>query len=167
MRIFPLLLIGAPLAEIVTFGLVVQSIGFWKAFLLVLLTSAAGLLIVRQQGFGLVSKISGMARDGRIPATGLSADLMTLVAGLLLLIPGFLTDILGLLLLIPFVRAALARMTGVRSRVYTGPGETYTETYDFRGDARTGRTVDLDEGEFSRDGQPREDGETEGRLPRD
>ena len=160
----PLFLIGAPLAEIVAFGLVVQWLGFWSAFALVLLTSAIGLLIVRHQGFGLISKISAMAREGRPPAGGMGGDLLTLIGGLLLLLPGFLTDILGLALFIPFVRHRLSRMSPVKTRVYTAG--TYTETYGFeerRSNRREDGVVDLDRSYYERTDAEKREGQ--GELP--
>ena len=158
----PLLLIAAPLAEIVAFGLVVQWIGFWSAFALLMLTSAIGFLIVRHQGFGLISKVSELARNGRPPATGIGSDLLTLVAGLLLMAPGFLTDIAGLLLLLPFVRSRISGKAVMKTRVYSG--SAYTERYEFgerpAASPKTG-VVDLDAADYRRDD------EDERRLPRE
>lgn len=150
MNPLPLVFLAAPLAEIVAFGIVVQWLGFWSALALVLLTSLVGLLIVRHQGFGLISKLSRLARDGNAPGRGVGADLLILIAGLLLLIPGFLTDIIGLVLLLPFVRKRLSRAAGVKSRVYSSG--TYSETYDFGSATRRGsddeNVVDLGEDEY-------------------
>ena len=152
-----LLFLAVPLAELVTFGLVVDWIGFWRALGLMIVTSGIGLFIVRKQGFGLISKMSALAREGRPPAKGMGGDLVTILAGVLLLVPGFLTDIAGLLLLLPFVRRLVAGSAFARSRVHTAT--SYTETYDFGGSpARPDRPdrgpaiVDLDADDFHRDG---------------
>lgn len=145
----PLIVIGAPLAEIVAFGLVVQWLGFWSAFALLLLTSAIGFLIVRRKGFGLISKLSALAREGRPPAGSIGRDLLTLLSGLLLLAPGFLTDIAGFVLLLPFVRDRLSQTASVQTRVYTG--DSYTESFEFSGTGRPAAgdgIVDLDETDY-------------------
>lgn len=155
MRILPMpvLLLLAPLAEIISFGLVVEWIGFWRALALVAFTCVIGLLIVRHQGFGLIAKVSAMARQGQAPARGVGSDLLIMVAGLLLLIPGFLTDLVGLLLLIPFVRNRISMSPSVKTRVYTAG--TYTETYEFRDPTAPHKepVLDLDQEEYRRTGQ--------------
>lgn len=148
----PLLIIGIPLAEIVAFGLVVQWIGFWYALGLLLLSSALGLLIVRHQGFGLISKLSALAREGRPPVNGIGGDLVTLLSGLLLLAPGFITDLVGLVLLLPFVRNRLTRKSIMKTRVYSQ--SSYSESYEYRTadrPAKDGAVVDLDEDDFRRE----------------
>ncbi len=149
MRILFLLFIVVPLLEIVTFGLVVGWLGFWIAFLLMVLTSAAGFLMVRHEGFGMAAKMARMARTGMPPESGLGKNAMTMVSGLLLLLPGFLTDLVGLLLLIPFLRRAIAGTPVMRTRFHSS-STTYSETYSYG--SGTVSVVDLAEGEFSRDG---------------
>lgn len=148
----PLVLLALPLAEIVTFGLVVEWLGFWMALALVLATSTLGLLIVRQQGFGLISKVTEITRNGLAPASGVGGNVMTMLAGLLLLIPGFLTDLIGLLLLLPFVRRMFfGKPAPFKAQVFTNG--TYTETYSFHArneESGADDIVDLDQEEFRR-----------------
>lgn len=148
----PLLFLALPLGEIVVFGLVVEWLGFWVAFGLVLATSAIGLLIVRQQGFGLISKVSEISRSGLAPKGGVGGNLITMLAGLLLLIPGFITDLVGLLLLVPPVRRMLfGKATPFKAEVFSRG--TYTESYSFHRDGEQNRSddvVDLDRGDFQR-----------------
>ena len=158
MRILSLLLIAYPLAEIIAFGLVVQWLGFWTALLLVLATSVLGVLIIRHFGFGMAAKMARMARTGIAPDAGMGKDVATIAAGFLLMIPGFITDVLGLLLLIPFVRKAVAGSQAVKTRVYSASTSTYRETYRYGPRGGNGSVVDLDEGEFSRNASNRDDG---------
>lgn len=153
MRVLSLFLILIPLCEIIAFGLVVEWLGFWIALLLVLLTSFSGLLIVRQQGFGMAAKIARMARTGTPPESGLGKDAMTILSGLLLLLPGFLTDALGLLLLIPAVRRWIAGRSMVKTRFSNTSGTVYRESYRY-GPRDEETVVDLDAEEFHRDGDP-------------
>lgn len=152
----PLVLLALPLAEIVAFGLVVEWLGFWSALALVFATSALGLLIVRQQGFGLMSKVSEIARSGIAPAGGVGGNVITMLAGLLLLIPGFITDVIGILLLLPFVRRMFFGSSApFKAQVFSNG--TYTETYSFK-DTREARSgddiVDLDREDFTRNPPP-------------
>ena len=148
----PLVLLALPLAEIVAFGLVVEWLGFWAALGLVMLTSAIGFLIVRHQGFGLISKVSGITRSGLAPADGVGGNVITMLAGLLLMIPGFITDLIGLLLLLPFVRSLFfGKATPFKAQVFTNG--TYSETYEFRGNGREAEAddvVDLDSSDYHR-----------------
>lgn len=150
MRILSLFMILLPLAEIIVFGVVVEWLGFWIALLLLLATSFTGLLIVRHQGFGMAAKMARMARTGTPPESELGRDAMTIVSGLLLLLPGFITDVFGLLLLIPPFRKLIAGSPIVRTRFSSASGTSYTETYRY-GPRPEGSVVDLDADEFRRD----------------
>lgn len=164
MRILSLFMILVPLAEIIAFGLVVEWLGFWMALLLVVATSLVGLLIVRHHGFGMAAKMARMARTGTPPEGELGRDAMAMVSGLLLLLPGFITDVLGLLLLVPAFRKLIAGSPIVRTRFSTASGTSYTETYRY-GQRAEGSVVDLDTDEFRRDGTSvRDDDDRTGRI---
>src|SRR5262245_42737843 len=65
--------------------------------------------MVKIQGLGVVRRISDDWRNRRVPAGSLVDGALLLVAGTLLLIPGFVTDILGLILLVPFLRVGIRK----------------------------------------------------------
>nr|WP_316651010.1 FxsA family protein [uncultured Gellertiella sp.] len=154
----PALFFLLPLVEIVLFGLVVDQIGFWRALALMMLTSVAGILLLRHQGFGLAARMFAVARGDKTKAAGLGYGIMVLIAGLLLMIPGFLTDILGLLLLIPFIRRLLWRMAGgtagdIRTDIFTtrsGSGARFEFRSGPAGGATEPGVVDLDAGDYHR-----------------
>lgn len=105
-------LLTLPLSELAAFIAVGLTVGFGWAFLLVLATSFAGLMILRRAGGNHIARMRvAMARGS---FTALEADGTggaILMAGILLLIPGFITDFLALLLLIkPLRQAALERL---------------------------------------------------------
>jgi UPF0716 protein FxsA len=102
------LLLG-PIVEIAVFVLVAQSIGFWPALAGILLLSLVGAAIMSRQGFSLVAEIRTTIGAGRMPARALADATLVGVAGLLLLVPGYVTDVLGLLLLIPPLRHGFYR----------------------------------------------------------
>ncbi len=100
-RIMPILFLVVPILEIAVFILVGGQIGVGWTLLLVLATAIAGTMLLRQQGFGVLNRIRDDVNAGRMPAAALADGVMILVAGILLLTPGFVTDALGLLLFFP------------------------------------------------------------------
>jgi UPF0716 protein FxsA len=120
--LFALLLL--PAAEIAAFVAVASAIGFLKALALFLGTSLLGLLILRGEGIARVVRAS---RAGPQQASLLelqAANLVVLVGGALLVIPGFITDAIGLVLLVApqaVSRAVLRRLFGRRPDA-TPPG---------------------------------------------
>jgi UPF0716 protein FxsA len=102
-------LLALPLAEIVLFVLVAIWIGFLWALLAVVATSCIGALMLRMGGGPHVERMKVVLGPQRVSALQSdSAGTMYLLAAILLLIPGFITDAIGLLLLI----APLRRMLG-------------------------------------------------------
>ena len=83
-----------------------SQIGVFPTLGLVLVTAVAGSILLRIQGFGVVRRIQETMDQGGAPGRELVHGAMILVAGVLLLTPGFITDTLGFLLFIPAVRDA-------------------------------------------------------------
>ena len=106
-----------PIIEIVVFIIVGQAIGFWPALLGILVTALAGSIVLRLQGRAVIADISGAMREGRLPARELGEAMLIGFAGVLLLTPGYFTDILGILLLIPPVRGMIYRWLQARVTV--------------------------------------------------
>lgn len=104
-----LVLLGLVLLEIFGFAWMGGLIGPLLTVLLVVATAAGGLWIIRLQGAGQLSRIQRAMDDGQLPALELVSAALLPVAAITLLFPGFFTDILGLLLLVPRLREALAR----------------------------------------------------------
>ncbi|WP_138466276.1 FxsA family protein [Poseidonocella sp. HB161398] len=99
--------IAIPLIEIGLFIQVGGLIGLWPTLLIVLLTAVIGHVMMRKQGGQVLQKLQrAMAGDGN-PAEHMIHGAMILFAGALLLTPGFFTDTMGFLLLIPGVRMAM------------------------------------------------------------
>jgi UPF0716 protein FxsA len=154
-------LLAWPLAEIAGFVLVGDAIGVWPTLGLVILTGLLGAFLMRQQGIHLLRKLQEESRSGGVPAGSLIDGAMVVVAGILLLLPGFLTDIIGLALFLPVVRRFLWSRIGKRfvvTRSYRESGFRHpTNAADNAertpSDAQ-GKVVDLDDDEFHRDGNP-------------
>lgn len=108
-------LLMLPLAELVVFIAVAVAIGFGPAFGLVLLGSLAGMALLRHAGGGHIARLRVAVAGGNFSA--LHADTtggLILLAGVLLLIPGFITDFIGLILLVGPLRRALFALAGLR-----------------------------------------------------
>jgi UPF0716 protein FxsA len=111
--------LGLPAAEILVFVVVAAKIGFVNALALVVATSLAGALVLRSAGRTRIGQFRVAAVNGRITAIDAQArDVFTVLGGILLLIPGFVTDCLGALLLVPAVR----RWIGATLRRVLVPG---------------------------------------------
>lgn len=96
-----------PIIEISIFIQVGGFLGTFNTILIIFLTAAVGVYFVRQQGFRTFQKISSELQNQQIPVQGMFDGLVILVAGILLVTPGFLTDIIGFLGLVPQTRVFL------------------------------------------------------------
>ena len=104
------LLIIVPVIELFVLVQVAQWIGVWEALFLLVAVSLLGAWMVKIQGIGVIRRISDDWRNRRVPAGSLVDGALLLVAGTLLLVPGFVTDLLGLVLLIPAIRVGLRKV---------------------------------------------------------
>ena len=99
-----------PLAEIIAFILVAALIGLGSAFLLMVATTLAGLLVLRRAGRGGIARFRVAVTDTDVAGIQANASgFLTVLAGLLLFLPGFLTDLIGVALLIGPVRRWFGR----------------------------------------------------------
>lgn len=96
-----------PVLELYVLIKVGKLIGAWETVAILLAVSFAGAWLVRHQGFAILSRIQGELAAGRLPAAELLDGFLVLVGGVLLLTPGFLTDLLGLVFLLPAGRFVL------------------------------------------------------------
>ncbi len=96
-----------PIIEISIFIQVGGFVGTFNTILIIFLTAAVGVYFVRQQGFRTFQKIAVELQNQQIPVQGMFDGLLILISGILLVTPGFLTDIIGFLGLIPQTRVFL------------------------------------------------------------
>ncbi len=145
---FSLILFALPLIEIAVFVLVGSQIGVLPTIGLVILSGLAGGILLRIQGFGILARIRRQVESGSDPSRELAHGVMVLVAGILLLIPGFVTDILGILLFIPPIRDFGWYLLRDRIAVVSDFG---VGRWNPRHDVRSGRkTIDLDKDDYSK-----------------
>jgi UPF0716 protein FxsA len=114
-----LLLIGLPLAEIAAFIQVGQWIGLGPTLALVLLSALCGILVIRHKSLATLTAVRAALARNQVPAAELFDAACVLVAGILLILPGFISDAAALVLLIAPLRRAIGRKIGWRG---PGPG---------------------------------------------
>ncbi len=105
MLLLVVLLIVAPLVEIYVIIQVAHVIGGWDTIALLIIESAIGAWLLRRQGMSTLGKISAAINQNRVPGKELVDGLLIIVAGALMLAPGFIGDVIGYLLLLPPTRA--------------------------------------------------------------
>lgn len=100
-----LLLVVMPLAELWAIISVADIIGGWQTIAILLIDSLIGAWLLKSQGRGVMVKVDERLRAGELPTDELVDGVLILVAGALMLTPGFITDAVGFLLLLPPTRA--------------------------------------------------------------
>ncbi|MDJ0741194.1 MAG: FxsA family protein [Gammaproteobacteria bacterium] len=140
--IFLTIFVGAPLIELYLLIEVGGVIGALPTILLSLFTAALGGWLVRMQGFSVLFRAQSQMANKEVPALELMEGAMLLLVGLALLLPGFITDAVGFLLLIPPLRRALI-VHWLKSRGTLRPGEVHVHT-----ETRSERII---EGDYRRD----------------
>lgn len=151
--LIPFLLLIVPLLEIAAFVVIGGEIGVFYTLALIVATAIVGSILLRIQGFGLLAKIQADMNEGKVPARELVHGLMIMIAGVLLLTPGFVTDACGFLLFVPAFRDAAWQLVKSRIKVVGPDGR---QGYS-RGPTRNpsgGPTIDLDEDDYERKPDP-------------
>ena len=106
-----------PVIELNVLISVGESLGSWTTVGLVFFTAIVGVSLVRSQGISTLMQVQQKLSRGEAPGQEIVEGMMLAVAGLLLLIPGFVTDFIGLLLLTPFTRIPVAGFLYKRMQV--------------------------------------------------
>jgi UPF0716 protein FxsA len=124
--------IVVPLIEIYVLIQVGQVIGAWWTILLLILDSIFGTWLIRREGGRAWQGLTTALESGRMPARELADGALILVGGTLMLTPGFVTDAVGILLILPFTRPVARRLltqvvtrrllAGQTTRPGPGPG---------------------------------------------
>ena len=102
-----LLFITVPFIELVLLLKIGAKIGFTPTLGIIVVTAILGASLTRSQGRHTLRRFHQAQQEGRLPHAEVMDGLMIIIAGAVLLTPGFLTDIAGFLLLVPPVRAAV------------------------------------------------------------
>lgn len=108
-----LVFIGIPIVEIAIMIEAGKSFGLWPTVGAILFTAVLGAALVRYQGFSTLMRARQSLNDGQLPINEAFDGVCIFIAGAMLLTPGFVTDSIGFLLLIPAFRSAM-RSVGAR-----------------------------------------------------
>jgi len=151
-RILIILFILVPIIEIAVFIQIGEMVGLSWTLVVVILTAVIGVNLLKQQGFRAWRDIQTSIAQGKMPAVEMASAAQLLFAGGLLLTPGFVTDIVGFLLMIPQVRYFLANKLIASGNLSTTSyySTTYKQTnqsqpYENDSQSSNGRIID---GEF-------------------
>lgn len=154
--IIPFLLLFIPILEIAVFIMVGGQIGVALTLGMILVTAILGSILLRIQGFATLASIQEKSRSGAIPGKELVNGVMIMIAGVLLLTPGFVTDSIGFLLFFPPFRQFL--WSAIASKVVVQTKSSFQKNGHPFGDARNNPNqdgvVDLDPSEFSEKPNP-------------
>jgi len=148
MPLLLILFIAIPILEIYLLLSVGRSIGTLPTVAAVVFTAVLGAALVRMQGFATLGKVQGMMERGELPAVEILEGVAILIAGALLLTPGFFTDALGFAALVPGLRRAVIRraIQSGRLRAFGAAGGPSPDPA-----RRSGTTL---EGEYRREDDP-------------
>ncbi|MFY0616063.1 FxsA family protein [Shimia sp.] len=155
--------VAVPMIEIALFISVGGAIGLWPTLAIVLLTAILGTHLVRSQGLAALGNVQRSFNELDDPTEPLAHGAMILIAGVLLLTPGFFTDAVGFALLTPVFRTAMFHYFRKRVRVQSfRMGGTQSSAFHTGGHSSTTRRAESDviDGEFSEvDPSPKPDSE--------
>ena len=144
--------IAVPLIEIGLFIKVGGWLTLWPTLGIVLATGMIGTLLVRQQGLKVLGELRNSMSQMRDPLSPLAHGALIVLAGVLLLTPGFFTDAIGFLLLVPPVRQTIITFAAARVQVASfGPGGAQQDNPHNSSGAQRPRYDDKDviDGEYS------------------
>ncbi|SFK27192.1 FxsA family protein [Methylophaga sulfidovorans] len=142
-RFLFLLFLIVPIVEIYVLIQVGDVIGALPTVLLVVATAVLGVFLLRLQGFQTLQRAQQSLASGQIPATEMLEGVCLVIAGAMLLTPGFVTDTLGFLLLVPGIRRSVIKQMAKNSRVfYTQRQSGAFSQQRYRSDYRDGEVID-------------------------
>lgn len=98
------LLVAVPILEVYLLVQVGERIGVWPTVAILVVEAVLGGWLMRREGSRAWAALTTAFREGRVPSGELADAALVLVGGLLLLLPGFATDLIGLFFLLPFTR---------------------------------------------------------------
>jgi UPF0716 protein FxsA len=143
------LFIGVPLLELIVIVRVGQTIGVGWTILLLVVDSIVGAWLLKREGRRALAALGDAFGSGRMPARELADGMLILVGGVLMLTPGFLSDLVGILCILPLTRpvarGALTRFVAARLVVLPmgqGPGNGQRPRPGGHGDVVQGEVVD-------------------------
>ena len=101
---FFLLFIGIPIVEVILFITIGKYIGLWNTIFIIIITGVIGAVLVKSQGISILNRALEEIKLNKVPILSIFEGIAIFIAGAFLLTPGFLTDTIGCILLIPKTR---------------------------------------------------------------
>jgi len=128
-----LLFVAIPLVELYILIKVGKYLGTANTIMIVILTGILGAAFARSQGAGIFNKIRQTLSLGKIPGNEMIQGILIFTGGIMLLTPGFLTDILGFSLILPFSRQFFASifMSYIKKKIDSGRVQFYQQNSNF------------------------------------
>ncbi len=145
-----IVLLAVPYLEFLVFLEVSHVIGGFSALLLTFLSAVIGIYLIRQQGLVVMNRMHETLQRGESPVEDIIHSFFLLIAGVFFLLPGFITDSIAVILIIPPVRSVLGKIIIKNIRV-TFYNNTLNGGYSARGN-NTGPVID---GEYQQDDDTR------------
>ena len=143
-----ILIVLLPLVELVLLVWIAARTGAAITLALVLVPAVLGLALARYEGLRVWQRVQEQVQRGMVPADSLLDGLMIWIAGILLVLPGVLSDVAGLLLLVPPIRRLLRehvqRQMRARLQIVSGRGDWRQSGSDESGPGGTDRDRILD-----------------------
>jgi UPF0716 protein FxsA len=155
--LFKLFLLFAilPIIEIAILINVGEQIGGWYTVAIVIITAFAGANLVRQQGLSTLMQAQKKMQTGLMPGQEIAEGLLLVIAGVLLVTPGFVTDGIGFLLSLPVTRPFIAKglvkylsLSVIKSSLDSNFAQNQNQPHS------TNQSDDIIEGEFERKDKP-------------
>ncbi len=143
LRFWPVLFLVIPIIEVYLLIEVGGIIGAGWTILLIVLTAVIGVNLLRQQGVSTLMRANQAMSQGQIPAMEMMEGIFLAVGGALLITPGFFTDAIGFICLLPFTRRSIIRFLLLNS--------TVTSSYSVHQETRPRKDSRTIEGEYHRD----------------
>ncbi len=114
-----ILFVTIPVLELFIFLMIGQKIGIPMTLAIIILTAMVGAYLAKSQGLKTIARYQESLAQGRLPHEAIIDSLLILIAGALLLTPGFLTDSIGFSLLVPSIRTLIRERleTSLRNRI--------------------------------------------------
>ncbi|WP_299074996.1 FxsA family protein [uncultured Paraglaciecola sp.] len=145
-----------PIVEISILVNVGEQIGGWYTVAIVILTAFAGAHLVRQQGLSTLMHAQQKMQAGTMPGQEMAEGLLLVIAGVLLVTPGFVTDGIGFLLSLPVTRPLIAKglVKHLSLKVINPSFNGNFTQQGYQQSHTTGESDDIIEGEFERKDKP-------------
>jgi UPF0716 protein FxsA len=144
-----LLFILVPIAELALFITLGEKLGLLNTLAVIVATGVLGAALTKSQGFRAIQRFQAAMAEGRVPHHEIVDGLLILLAGAVLLTPGFLTDTVGFLLLVPPARAVVRKYLAARvsAKISVTVRGTGPATPSQAPRTAKGRVIDVEGGE--------------------